>query len=46
MQLGLYLQGVEALSRVQSLRGHDAQRQRTSLLIVRTRRIVTANCGE
>ena len=32
----------EPLSGVQSLRGHDAGRQRTSLLIVRTRRIFTA----
>src|SRR5437667_9813688 len=45
---------VSALSGVQSLRGHNAlQRQRTSLLIVRTRRIVTvayatssAGCSE
>jgi hypothetical protein len=43
MQLGLYLPGVSALSGVQSLRGHGAERQRTSLLIVRTRRIVTAD---
>ena len=36
MQLGLYLPGLVTLSGVQSLRGHDAWRQRTSLLIVRT----------
>ena len=42
MQLGLYLPGPQrALSGVQSLRGHSRS-QRTSLLIVRTRRIFTA----
>ena len=46
MQLGLYLPGLlTALSGVQSLRGHSAMRQRTSLLIVRTRRIVTVACA-